>query len=94
MSVLNVTLPASLYSELQAVSTEEEVSVDQLVALAVAEKLAARRVYKQLASGDLSARKTKLAGRSREALRADFEALMEERQNQTPIQGDEWPANP
>ena len=93
MSVLNVRLPTSLHAELKAVSMEEEVSMNQLILLAVAEKLAARRVYKQLASGDLAARKARLADRSRQQLRADFDALMSERQNETLIEADELPAD-
>ncbi len=92
MSVLNVRLPASLQAELKAVSAEEEVSMNQLILLAVAEKLAARRVYKQLASGNLAARKARLADRSRGQLRADFDALVKERKSETPVKGDELPA--
>ena len=93
MPVLNVRLPASLQAELKAVSSEEEISMNQLILLAVAEKLAARRVYKQLASGDLAARQAKLANRSHEQLRADFDALMNQRRDETPIEGDELPDN-
>ncbi len=66
--------------------------MNQLILLAVAEKLAARRVCKQFASGDLAARKAKFAARSREQLRADFDALMNQRRDQTPVEGDELPA--
>ncbi len=93
MPVLNVRLPASLQAELKAVSSEEEISMNQMILLAVTEKLAARRVYKQLASGDLVARKVRLAGRSRDQLRADFDSLMSQRRTGTPVEGDELPTD-
>jgi hypothetical protein len=93
MSVLNVRLPASLHAELKVVSGEEEVSMNQLILLAVAEKLAARRVQKQLeAPGTLARRQQKIAGRPRAQLRGEFESLMSARAGQTPVEGDELPA--
>ena len=82
-------MPASLQAELKAVSSEEEISMNRLITLAVAEKLAARRAHKQFASGDLAARQAKLANRSRPQLRADLDALMRKRASETSIEGDE-----
>ena len=94
MSVLNVRLPESLHAELKEVSSEEKISMNQMITLAVAEKLAARRVHKQLATpGALAQRQQQLAGRSREQLRAEFEAIISERKDQTPVEGDELPAD-
>lgn len=41
MSVLNLQLPNSIYEQLRELAAREEVSVDQFVALALAEKVAA-----------------------------------------------------
>jgi hypothetical protein len=41
MSHLNVQLPDSLYKSLQALAKQDGISVDQFIATAVAEKLAA-----------------------------------------------------
>jgi hypothetical protein len=41
MSHLNVQLPDSLYKSLQALAEEDGISIDQFIATAVAEKLAA-----------------------------------------------------
>ena len=43
MSVLNLQLPANLHKELEAVARAQGVSMDQLAAIAVAEKLAVLR---------------------------------------------------
>lgn len=44
-------------------------------------------------SGDLVARKARLTDRSLEQLRADLDALMNERRDQKPVEGDELPAD-
>lgn len=41
MSALNVQLPDSLYESLQELAERDEISIDQFVALAVAEKISA-----------------------------------------------------
>ncbi|NJL38436.1 MAG: toxin-antitoxin system HicB family antitoxin [Leptolyngbyaceae cyanobacterium RM2_2_4] len=41
MSLLNVQLPDSLYRGLQELATRDGISIDQFVALAVAEKISA-----------------------------------------------------
>lgn len=45
----------------------------------------------QQSSGDLAARKDKISDRLRAKLRDDFDALMSERRDQTPVEGDELP---
>lgn len=97
MSVLNVRLPASLQEELRQVAQEEQVSMNQMVLLAVAEKLAARRILRLRpavpSALDNSLRARQAGGKKpRAQVRAELLALMESRADQAPLEGDELPA--
>lgn len=89
MSVLNVRLPQSLHDELREIAGVEGVSMNQLVLLAVAEKLATRRAKNEARSGsslrDLQAR----SALSREEARAGLEAWWTSRPDESPLPGDE-----
>ena len=82
MTGLNVQLPNSLYSSLQELATQDGVSVDQFVAIAIAEKIAALKTEKYL--GELAEKG------SREA----YDAVLAKVPNTEPDEWDRWPAKP
>ena len=41
MTQLNISIPDSIYKSVQALATQEEISIDQFVALALGEKMSA-----------------------------------------------------
>jgi hypothetical protein len=64
MSLLNVQLPDSLYRGLQELSARDGISIDQFVALAVAEKISALTTERYLQE------------RARRGNRSNYEAVL------------------
>lgn len=92
MSVLNVRLPQSLHDELREIAGVEGVSMNQMVLLAVAEKLAARRAKNEARAGSSLRALQSRSGLGREEARAGLEAWWASRPDALPVPGDEMPS--
>ncbi|MEL6777140.1 MAG: toxin-antitoxin system HicB family antitoxin [Cyanobacteria bacterium J06597_16] len=80
MTGLTVQLPNSLYESLEELATQDGISVDQFIALAVAEKISALKTVSYL---------EELAKKgSREA----YDAVLSKVPNVEPEESDRWPS--
>jgi hypothetical protein len=82
MSTLSLRLPASLHHKIRELSGRDEVSINQFIATAVAEKAAALLTVEYLEA------------RGRHASRTRFDRIMARVPNVPPMPGDELPNQP
>jgi len=82
MSTLSLRLPASLHDKIRELSERDEVSINQFIATAVAEKAAALLTVEYLEA------------RGRRASRTQFARILARVPNVPPIPGDELPNQP
>ena len=75
MSTMSLRLPDSLHEELRRLAEQEDVSINQLVASAAAEKISALRTA------------TYLKDRARMGNRKEFEALLSRDPDVPPVEG-------
>ncbi|HXV61538.1 MAG TPA: toxin-antitoxin system HicB family antitoxin [Vicinamibacteria bacterium] len=80
MSTLSLRLPDSLHEKIRELAAREDISINQFIAIAVAEKMSALLTLDYLAER---------AGRGS---RAAFERVLDKVPARTPLSGDEWPA--
>ena len=80
MSTLSLRLPESLHRKVRELAERDDISINQFIAMAVAEKTAA------LITVDY------LEDRGRRGNRALFDRLLARVPGVAPIPGDEWPA--
>ncbi|MEM6598390.1 MAG: toxin-antitoxin system HicB family antitoxin [Cyanobacteria bacterium P01_C01_bin.69] len=80
MTGLNVQLPNSLYDSLQELATQDGISIDQFIALAVAEKISALKTVGYL---------EELA---KKGDRGSYDAVLAKVPNVEPDEWDRWPA--
>ena len=80
MSTLSLRLPESLHRKIRALAERDDISINQFIAMAVAEKTAA------LLTVDY------LEDRGRRGNRALFDRVLARVPDVPPIPGDEWPA--
>jgi predicted transcriptional regulator len=80
MSTLSLRLPDSLHEKIRELAEREEISINQFIAIAVAEKMSALLTLDYLAER---------AGRGS---RAAFERALDRVEARAPLPGDEWPA--
>jgi predicted DNA-binding protein len=81
MSTLSIRLPHSLHEKLKASSSKEGISMNQLITLAVAEKLAVLETIDYLEK------------RAKNASREAFETALQLVPDAVPESGDEWTAH-
>ena len=79
MSTVSVQLPDSLHEKMQELAARDDISVDQFITVAVAEKMSAL-----LTSGYLRER-------ARRGSRSKFERVLAKVPDVAPVPGDEWP---
>lgn len=82
MGTLSLRLPESIHARLAALAEKEGISINQLIASAVAEKLSA------LMTEDY------LSARAARATKARFGAVLAKIPNAVPVEGDELPPSP
>jgi len=82
MSTLSLRLPASLHHKIRELSERDEVSINQFIATAVAEKTAALLTVEYLEA------------RGRRGSRAQFDRILARVPNVPPTPGDELPNQP
>ena len=82
MSTLSLRLPASLHHKIRELSERDEVSINQFIATAVAEKAAALLTVEYLEA------------RGRLSSRTQFDRILARVPNVPPIPGDELPNQP
>ena len=82
MSTLSLRLPASLHHKIHALSERDEVSINQFIATAVAEKTAALLTVEYLEA------------RGGRGSRAQFDRILARVPNVPPMPGDELPNQP
>jgi hypothetical protein len=82
MSTLSLRLPASLHHKIRKLSGRDEVSINQFIATAVAEKAAALLTVEYLEA------------RGRRGSRTQFDRIMARVPNVPPMPGDELPNQP
>ena len=82
MSTLSLRLPASLHDKIRELSERDEVSINQFIATAVAEKAAALLTVEYLEA------------RGRRGSRAQFDRILTRVPNVPPSPGDELPDQP
>jgi hypothetical protein len=80
MSTLSLRLPDSLHEKIRELAARDDVSINQFIATAVAEKMSALVTLDYLAER---------AGRGN---RAAFERVLRTVPSRAPLPGDEWPA--
>jgi hypothetical protein len=80
MSTLSLRLPESLHKQLAALAKSEGISINQLIATAAAEKLAALTTEEYLKA------------RAKRSSRAKFRAALATVPNAPPVPGDELPS--
>jgi hypothetical protein len=80
MSTLSLRLPDSLHEKIREFAARDDVSINQFIATAVAEKMSALLTLDYLAER---------AGRGN---RAAFERVLRRVRSRAPLPGDEWPA--
>lgn len=79
MSALSLRLPASLHRKVRELAEREEVSINQFIATAVAEKMSALLTLDYLEQ------------RAKRGSRAHFRSLLRRVPDVPPVAGDEWP---
>ena len=82
MSTLSLRLPASLHHKIRELSERDEVSINQFIATAVAEKAAALLTVEYLEA------------RGRRGSRTQFDRILARVPNVPPMPGDEMPNQP
>ena len=82
MSTLSLRLPTSLHDKIRELSERDEVSINQFIATAVAEKAAALLTVEYLEA------------RGRRGSRSQFDRILARVPNVPPIPGDELPKQP
>jgi hypothetical protein len=82
MSTLSLRLPASLHHKIRELSERDEVSINQFIATAVAEKAAALLTVEYLEA------------RGRRGSRTQFDRILARVPNVSPMPGDELPNPP
>jgi hypothetical protein len=82
MSSLSLRLPDSLHEKIRELAEQDDVSINQFIATAVAEKAAALLTVKYL------------EGRARRADPRLFDRILSRVPDVEPLSGDELPANP
>ena len=82
MSTLSLRLPASLHHKIRELSERDEVSINQFIATAVAEKTAALLTVEYLEA------------RGRRGSRTQFDRILARVPNVPPMPGDELPSQP
>ena len=82
MSTLSLRLPASLHHKIRELSERDEVSINQFIATAVAEKTAALLTVEYLEA------------RGRRGSRTQFDRILARVPNVPPMPGDELPNQP
>ena len=82
MSTLSLRLPTSLHDKIRELSEQDEVSINQFIATAVAEKAAALLTVEYLEA------------RGRRGSRSQFDRILARVPNVPPIPGDELPKQP
>ena len=82
MSTLSLRLPASLHHKIRELSERDEVSINQFIATAVAEKAAALLTVEYLEA------------RGRRGSRTQFDRILARVPNVPPMPGDELPNQP
>ncbi len=82
MSTLSLRLPASLHHKVRELSERDEVSINQFIATAVAEKAAALLTIEYLEA------------RGRRGSRTQFDRILARVPNAPPMPGDELPNQP
>ena len=92
MNILNLRLPTSLHAELKQVATEEGVSMNQMVLLAITEKLAVRRVLAGQAAASGALRVRQASNLSRPEAAQELREVLARRSHETPLEGDEHPS--
>ncbi len=80
MSTLSIQLPDSLYQSLQKLAKQDGVSLDQFIALAVAEKISALTTEGYLKE------------RASQGNRSSYEAVLAKVADITPEPNDQWPS--
>ena len=80
MSALSLRLPESLHRQVRELAEREAVSINQFIALAVAEKMSALLTLDYLEE------------RARRGNRAHFRSVLERVPDTPALPGDEWPA--
>jgi len=81
MSTLSLRLPDSLHKKVRELAAQDDISINQFIATAVAEKMSA------LVTLDY------LAERAARGSRAAFERVLRNVPDRPPIPGDEWEAS-
>ncbi len=79
MSTLSIQLPDSLYQSLQKLAEQDGVSLDQFIALAVAEKISALTTEGYLKE------------RASQGSRSSYEAVLAKVADVAPEPNDQWP---
>ena len=82
MSTLSLRLPASLHHKIRELSERDEVSINQFIATAVAEKASALLTFEYLEA------------RGRRGSRTQFDRILAQVPNVPPMPGDELPNQP
>ncbi len=79
MSTLSLRLPDSLHAKVRELAAQDDVSINQFIAVAVAEKAAALMTVDYLEE------------RGRRGRRADYLEVLDRVPDRPPLPGDEWP---
>ena len=79
MSTLSLRLPDSLHEKVRALAAQDEISINQFIAIAVAEKMSALLTLDYLKE------------RAARGNRAAFERALRKVPSRPPLPGDEWP---
>lgn len=81
MSTLSLRLPDSLHKKVKELAERDDISINQFIATAVAEKMSALLTLDYLAE------------RGERGSRAAFEQALSKVASRAPVPGDEWPAS-
>jgi hypothetical protein len=79
MSTLSLRLPDSLHQKVKELAERDDISINQFIAMAVAEKMSALLTLDYLAE------------RAKYGNRAAFEQVLKKVPSRPPVPGDEWP---
>jgi hypothetical protein len=80
MSALSLRLPESLHRKVRELAERDDISINQFIATAVAEKMAALMTVDYLGE------------RARRGSRGHFRSILRRVPDVPPVPGDEWPA--
>lgn len=80
MSTLSLRLPDSLHVKVKELAKQDDISINQFIATAVAEKMAALLTLEYLTE------------RAQRGSRAAFDRTLAKVPSRPPVPGDEWPA--